>query len=252
MGRCTGTLRGICGLKNLPAILSGTAGHCCIDACAVQQRWLCTSTSSNFDPFKWMEHSKPSFFKHVARKEVRARKLMSSLQPLQKDLLQQALASLHPEQRHLPEPSGSYEYWTMRCMDAPKPVLLRRALRSSSRPEVLLDANEDPELCEVECWGQVKISPNGRRIAFTVPAVRGAARARAIVREIPTASCGLAGMWDLAEGAPRKSFRSRTPHALCLWALRKMAPWSPSIPIPRPPLKCTYCCLGILQPCQNA
>lgn len=47
-----------------------------------------------------MEHSKPSFFKHVARKEVRARKLMSSLQPLQKDLLQQALASLHPEQVH--------------------------------------------------------------------------------------------------------------------------------------------------------
>ncbi len=46
---------------------------------------------------------------------------------------------------------------------------------------------------------QVKVSPNGSRIAFTVPALRGADCARALVRELPTAACGLAGMWDLAE-----------------------------------------------------
>ena len=43
------------------------------------------------------------------------------------------------------------------------------------------------------------MSPNGCRIAFTVPALHRIDCARALVRELPTAACGLAGMWDLAE-----------------------------------------------------
>lgn len=58
-------------------------------------------------------------------------------------------------QTQTPERFGGYEYWTERSSEAPKPVLLRRPV-GGGRQQVLLDANEDAELDDVECWGQVR------------------------------------------------------------------------------------------------
>jgi hypothetical protein len=59
-------------------------------------------------------------------------------------------------QKPPPQRLGAFEYWAEQTADAPSPVLMRRSCRGG-RPEILLDANEDPALEHMDCWNEVRL-----------------------------------------------------------------------------------------------
>lgn len=120
------------------------------------------------DEYHWMtEHSDgPEFAALVEQENIYAEKTMQHLEPLV-DTITEEIMRAYYSMPPLVSRLGQWEYLTMESADKEYPVHARR-LNDSSPLEVLLDENElakDQLHCDVM---QLKLSPDGTLLAYTV------------------------------------------------------------------------------------
>ncbi|KAK9829496.1 hypothetical protein WJX72_006207 [[Myrmecia] bisecta] len=140
------------------------------------------------DEYSWVEAGGPEVERLLQQENQQYQTYMQRLQPLQRQLQAEMMRRLPDHVETRPERIGAYEYFTRQTEQQPMVCFMRRDVTASGSPaeEVVLDVNKLVEQHGYANVGQVKISQDHRRLAFTLDVDAGRENYSAVIQDIAT------------------------------------------------------------------